>query len=240
MRLMKFVVPILTAVIVLSAVAASTATAQEKTKILPEGTEASPVTFLLDQESAGKINLKGGSDVECKSAHGLGSAVSANGGPIEILFRECTSILSTVCTSTDAETGTIKFTGKFHFWLALREAKLVGAIVLLFGQLTARCKVSLINERFTMEPGCFAGEVGEGELNKLVETFYVLYHQSSGVPAIAEVLPAEATGEIKCLAEAKIGAGSLEESALEAHFKFDEFERGETATTILLMNPEGL
>jgi len=231
---------VMVAVFAIFALVTSVAAAEEKTKMLPE----SGVTFKGVQVGEGKLVQKSGEEVKCKKGKGSGTIESANLGKYETLFEECTSLGGSICTGEGDASGTILNHGTYHFWLALEtlngvEHTLVGALVNLPEETKFGCTLLGITVKITVLKGCVAALATK--LNTLVSTTTDTFAQVAGKPGIQliiNVLPQEKTTEIECILLSQKGTGAFEQSSLVGVAENSTFKKGETAVTVLLMNPE--
>jgi hypothetical protein len=230
----------LIAVIALLALtAASASAAEEKTKMLPE----SGVTFTA-KSGVGKLTILNLSNVvECKKDKGKGTIESANLGKFETDLEECKAGTGT-CTGTGEASGVILTKGTFHFWLALETLNgvantLVGALVFLPEEAHYTCVVAGLNQLFLVK-GCMAALATPlNTLASITKDTFALAGGGAGDQLITLVLPQEAAGEIECVLLTSINGGAFTMSALEDVAENENFKKGETAVTVLLMNPEG-
>jgi len=239
----------LVVVLAFTGLAASSALAEEKTKILPEPTVEKPLTVTATQTAEGHFLTLGGLEVKCKKASGTESWTSANLGTGNILFTECKGPLSTVCTGEGDPEGLVAAKGEVHFWLALNmfgpqkepKSELVGALVFLLEEKGA--KFTCVNKAKTIEDkivvkGCLAAQVLPTSLNKLISQAHEVFEEwLSGETSILSVLKQEATSEIPCLPTSSTNGGAAELAALAALFFFEKYEKGGSTITIELMNP---
>jgi hypothetical protein len=237
----RHLTPIVLVLLALFAVAASTAGAEEKTKVLPEATAAKPITYVF---KGGEVILDDGdgAKVKCFSLSGTGSLTSSNHGTYTALLTECTSSLfGATCTGTGDPKGLIASHGEAHFLLALNtESKLVGAIVWLIEKFEFTCATTGISFPVTVE-GCVAAKVPSADLNKLIkEGEFDFEGTSPGKPNIASILTVEAKTETACELKSNIDKAGVEESDLVAKVTFGTFKQSGSAVELLLMNPEGL
>jgi len=209
----------LTAVLALSGLAVSSASAAEPTKILPEPTIEKPLTAEVLQPAEGHLLTVGGFEVVCKSGSGEESWTSANIGTAVEKFEKCTGPLSTTCST---EGGQIVAKGEVRFWLALlmtgtREnptSELVGALVFLLAE--PGIKFICVNKTKTLEDstvvrGCVAAQVLPASLNRLiVEAKEEFAEWSTGQTKILSVLPQETTSERECLPKTSTNGGAEE------------------------------
>jgi hypothetical protein len=232
----------------LSAVAVSAASA-EVTKILPEPTEAAPLTAKAEQSAAGALLTVGGLEVKCKKGSGSETWTTANLGTGLVLFTECTGPLSTTCTGEGDPSGLIAAEGEVHFWLALlmtseTGTELVGALVFLLklGAVAKPVKFTCVNAKKTIEDkievtGCVAAQVLAASLNALISEAKEEFAEfKSGETKILQVLPQGGTSEINCLPTTSTNGGALELSAITAKFTVNKYEKGGKSLTIELMN----
>ncbi len=210
----------------------------------PEGVYQTEITLLPSPKPTGSNELGGVSGLavnaqgNCKKNSGTASMTSDNLGAFTTLFTECKGPLSTTCTGTGDPSGLIALSGTAHFWLALLGTTLVGALAFLIKEFKFTCKTTGISEEVTVANGCQAALASP--VNKLTTSTEDIFKQSSGHPDITLVLPQEATKEIACTLESKIGSGALEGSAQEGTNTNSAFKQKEKAVEVLLMNPEGL
>ncbi len=222
------------AVIALSAITAAMAQA-ENTKMLPEPTEAAPVTF-TGSSGAGTLETTGKETIKCTKDSSTGSAYSANLGTFVVSFEKCTakSGLAT-CTGLNVSTkGTIETKGTFHYWLALRGSTLVDAIVFLPTETHFECEALSIKELILVK-GCVAGEMTSGESLTSVVTIK-LAQSSAGINEITKVLPQESTEEIECKLTSKIAEKAAEQSSLVTLESILGFKQSGGSVTVLMMN----
>jgi hypothetical protein len=218
----------------------------ESTKILPEPSAGAPLTDTMTQPAAGHWLSVGKSEITCKKSSGSESFTSANEGTGNLTLEECTSSLSTKCTSSGQATGTIKAEGEMHFWLALlmitaTTSTLVGALVFLYKEVPIVCEntsKTIKIEVVVVNKSCIAANVLPTSMNALVSSVHEEFTEySSGETQILSVLPAGGTSEIACLPTLKTNGGTAELFALSALFLVKEFKKSGAAITIELMNP---
>lgn len=225
----------LVAMFVLSAVIAGTAFAEEKTKMLPEA----GVKF-TGKGGEGKLERLGSANnVKCKRATGSGTIESANLGKYETDFKECTSSLGGNCTGSGEATGVILNRGTYHFWLAKELLggvnTLVGALVTLPEEIHFTCQV--IVNILVLVKGCVAALATP--LNTLAAVTKDVFATSArGDQLITKVLPAGSTTEENCVLLSSENGGAFESASLQGTAENENFKSGETAVTVLLMNPE--
>lgn len=190
MKRLKLLGTVLVAIFALSVLTVASATAAEKTKVLPEPTTSAPITGTA---SGGEAFLEqaNGSTVKCKKGAGSGEATSANLGTFTYLFTECTSSLSTKCATVGDPTGLIGISGTVHYWLALLSKSLVAALVFLLNTITFVCKSSTTSFTVEVLPGCQAALASPTE--KLVKTTEDIFKETGGHADITLVLPQETT-----------------------------------------------
>jgi hypothetical protein len=218
----------------------------EMTKLLPEPTAGASLTDRIEQASPGHLLSVGKSEVTCKKGSGTESFTSANEGTGSMTLEECTSSLSTKCTSTGETAGKVKTEGEIHFWLALlMEAgggsTLVGASVFLFKEIPIVCEnatKTIKIEIVVQNKSCLAADVLPTSMNKLVSSVQEEFTEwSSGETQILSALPPETTKEISCLPTIKTNGGTAELFALSALILLSKFEKSGGSLTIELMNP---
>jgi hypothetical protein len=224
----------LIAVFAFSAIVASAAMAEEKTKMLPEA----GVKF-TSKGKEGKLVTLGAKEVKCKKLTGKGTIESANLGKYETLFEECESS-GGKCTGTGLTTGDILNAGTYHFWLALETLNgtantLVGALVFLPTEIHFTCVVLGLNV-LVLVKGCIAALATP--LNTLASLTKDTFAQTGGDPLITKVLPAGSTTEETCTLLSALSEGTFESSGLTGLAENETFKSGESAVTVLLMNPE--
>jgi hypothetical protein len=238
------------AVFAVSAVAVSAASA-EATKILPEPTEAAPLTATMTQSAAGKLFLTvGGLEVKCSKASGSETWTTANLGTRLVLLTECTGPLSTTCTGEGDPSGLVAAEGEVHFWLALlmtseTGTELIGALVFLLkvGAVAKPVKFTCVNSKKTIEDkievtGCVAAQVLPGSLNALIKEAKEEFAEfKSGETRVLQVLPQGTTKEINCLPTLSINGGAAELTAMTAAFTVGTYKKASKELTIELMNP---
>jgi hypothetical protein len=240
------------AVFAFSAVAVSAASA-EATKILPEPTEAAPLTATLTEPAEGHDLTVGGLEIKCSKASGSETWTTANLGTWHLLFTECTGPLSTVCTGEGDPSGLISAGGEAHFWLALlmtgtpekETTELIGALVLLLKEsgVVKPSNFTCVNARKTIEDkavvnGCLAAQVLPASLNALTKEAKEEFAEwKSGETKTLQVLPQGTTSEINCLPIASVNGGPAELLALAGAYVAGSFAKGGKELTIELMNP---
>jgi hypothetical protein len=224
----------------LCSVAAGTAMAEEKTKVLPEPTKTTAITNVAKGTEA-VLETTNGSTVTCKAQSGTASLTSANHGTYTTLFTECKSILGTTCTGTGDPSGLIANHGEVHFLLALNtEAKLVGAFVFLVEKFEFKCTTTGISFPVTVE-GCIAAKIPSADLNTLIkEGEFNFEGTKDGKPNIPSILTVEAKTETACVLSSSIDGSAVEGSDIVGKVTNGTFKQSEKAVELLLMNPEGL
>jgi hypothetical protein len=241
----------LIAVLALSGLGVSSASAAEPTKILPEPTAGEPLLATVTQPAAGHLLTVGGLEVKCAKGSGSESWPSANLGTVKVLFTECKGPLSTVCTGTGAPEGLIPVEAAVHFWLGLlmtgtkekETSELIGALVFLLPSagvpFACENKAKTIKDEVVVK-GCIAAQVLPESLNTLISKAHEEFAEwVTGETKILKVLPQEAKEEINCLPTSSVNGGAAELAALELLIFVEKFEKGipPKAITIELMNP---
>jgi hypothetical protein len=240
------------AVFAFSAVAVSAASA-DVTKILPEPTEAAPLTATLSESAEGHDLTTGGLEIRCGRTSGSETWTTANLGTWNLLFTECTGALSTVCTGEGDPSGLISARGEVHFWLALlmtgtaekETTELIGALVLLLKEsgVAKPSNFTCVNPKKTIEEravvnGCLAAQVLPASLNALIKEAKEEFAEwKSGETKTLQVLPQGTTSEINCLPTASVNGGAAELLALAGSYVANNFKKGGKELTIELMNP---
>jgi hypothetical protein len=227
----------------------------EPTKILPEPTEAAPLTDVVNQPVAGHILATGGLEIKCKDGTGTQSWTSANFGTTNINLAECTSALGETCTSEGANEGNIVLLGSMRFWLArlMTNAKeeeekgvLVAALVFLVNEFKVLCinKGKTVKSEDLGKKGCVAGLVEAESLNKLISKAINVFAQwtpggelRSGEQQILLILPQESTELMSCLLKVTVNGGAEQLAALLFVFEIEKYKKGGSNITIELMNP---
>jgi hypothetical protein len=223
-------------VLVLFALTASVAAAEEKTKMLPE----SGVSF-TSKGKEGALNQVGSIfNVKCKKGKGSGTITSANLGAYKADFEECKDSLGGTCTGAGEASGIILNEGEYHFWLAKESLggvnTLVGALAFLPKEAHFTCVDAGINN-LVLVKGCVAALATP--LNTLASITTDVYAESStGVQLITKVLPANSTTETECVLLSEKNAEGFKQSSLNTTVENEGFKSGTTAITVLLMNPE--
>lgn len=218
----------LVAILAINGIAVLSAASAENTKMLPEGTAASPVTFTATS-AEGKFEAADKLVVKCKTDEATGEGTSANLGAFHIHFKGCTGLLGVTCTGLGDETGTILTLGTFHFWLYKNGTTLSAALVYLVNQTHFECGGVLEEVE-----GCAAGAVTplESLTNSLTNTL----KQEKAKGTISKVLPQESTTEIACELKSKTDTGETESSGEETTELISGFKKGGSAVTVLFMN----
>jgi hypothetical protein len=238
MKRIKLLGVSLIAVVAVLALTASSAMAEEKTKMLPE----SGVSF-TSTSGPGTLETKGGSKVTCTKDKDTGTIDSANLGKFTVDFEGC-KLGTEECTGVNEAKEVILMKGVYHFWLALElktgetKESLVGALVFLIEEFHFTCKVGGIFNALVLVLGCVAALAEP--LNTLAEITKDVFKQSKGVQLIILVLPQEAKEEIKCILLSSVNGGAFEQSGAEGTDENKAFKVGEKPVTVLLMNPEAL
>jgi len=227
----------LLAVIALTVMAAASALAAEPTKMLPEPTEAKPLTG-TDKSGEGVLVTTGGNEVKCKKDVSSFSATTPNKGTFHVTFESCKAkvpiIGSAPCTGVGDEKEKILLLGTVEYWLALLSSKLVAALVFLIEEFHFTCE-ALGQKQLILVKGCAAALAEPTE--KLTKTTKdVFKEESKGVSDIREVLPVEAKEEIKCVTLTSVNGGAFEESGQTGTDENEKFEQGSKAVEVLLMN----
>jgi hypothetical protein len=239
MKRIRLLGMMLVAIFAFSAVIASVAAAEEKTKVLPEATAASPLTS-TGKGGAGVLLTVRGREVTCESGTGSGAFTSANLGTFHTTFIGCKTKADGAtlrCTGTEDREGQILLLGTVHYWLALLSARLVAALVFLFVQFHFTCTILTIKE-LVLVRGC-AAALAEPTEKLTALTKDVFTEASSGVSDITEVLPQEARAEIRCITETKVGEAEgdeFEQSSERGTAENERFEKEKRSVEVLLMN----
>jgi hypothetical protein len=217
-----------TALVVLSGIAVLSASA-ENTKMLPEGTTASPVTFTATS-GEGSFESASGIEVKCKADEATGEGTSANLGAFHIHFTGCTGLLGSKCTGLGDTEGTILTLGTFHFWLYKTSGgALSAALVYLVNPTHFECAGVL-----TIVEGCVAG--GVSPLESLTTSLTNTLERTKSKQEITKVLPQESTSEIACELTQKTSEGAAGASAERTVEHISKFEQNCKAVTALFMN----
>jgi hypothetical protein len=233
MRNVKLFAVAIMAIFALSVVAVATAAAEERTKVLPEPTLASPLTS-TGKGGEGKLVTVGGKEVKCKKAVGTGEFTSLNLGPFHTTFEECTGPLDSTCMGEGDAAGKVLLLGTAHYWLALLTGRLVAALVFLFNELHFTCE-ALGVKLLVLVKGCAAALAEPTEVLTKV-TKDVFTEEKTGVSDIRSVLPQESTKELSCHTETNVNGAGFEESGETGTAENEKFEKGGSAVSVLLMN----
>ncbi len=223
----------LMAVFVLTAIAATTASAAEVTKILPE---LKSIT-VKSKSGVGTLLTVGGSEVICQKDKGTGEFTTPNLGTFQVEFGECKAkapiVKTAPCTGEGDKKEVILLSGTVHYVLALlmtkgTETTLVAALAFLFKELHFTCEALGVKELIQVK-GCAAAnaEPTEKLTNKTKDTFKEF---STGESSILEILLEEAKKETPCLTETNVGGKGFELSAETGTVE------NETSVEVLLMN----
>jgi hypothetical protein len=226
-RVGKKVLVLVAALVALNAIAVLSASA-ENTKMLPEGTAASPVTFTATS-GEGSFESASGIEVKCKTDSATGEATSANLGAFHITFTGCTSLLGSTCTGLGDASGTLLWLGTFHFWLYKNGEKLSAALVYLINPVHFECAGVL-----TIIEGCVAG--GVTPLESLTTSLTNTLERTKSKQEITKVLPQESTKEIACELSQKTSEGAAGAFAVRTVEHISGFKKGGGAVTVLFMN----
>jgi len=221
------------------------AASASSTSILPEPTEASPLSVTVIQPEMSHLLTAGGLEIKCEKSSGTESWGSASGSG-STLSTECEGPLSTVCTGEGDPEGLVAWVGKVYFWLALlmtgthekETTELVAASVFLPSEVKFTCtnKAKTIEEKVVIK-GCVASPVSAESLNKLVSKARVEAAEwASGEQKVLAVLPPEATKESACLLKATVNGGAEELAAVTAAFDAEQFTKGGKELTVELMS----
>jgi hypothetical protein len=236
---MKLLGVSLIAALSLVALTAASASAEEKTKMLPEA----GVVFTSTSGEARLSILGSTSEIICKKDKGKDTIDSANLGKFEIDFEECKFGTAT-CTGAAEAAGVILVKGVYHFWLALETLNgvantLVGALVLLLEELHLTCVVVGLNTLFLIKGSVAALATPLNTLTTTTKDTFALAGGVAGDQLITQVLPQESTKEIECVLLTSVNGGAFTMSALSGGTEENgHFKKGETEVTVLLMNPE--
>jgi len=240
-RLERFGVA-LVAVFTLGVFAATSASAAEPTKILPEPTVANPLTS-VDKSGAGTLLTIGGSEVKCTKDTSTASFTTPNLGTFHVLFDGCKAKVPIIGTAPcTGAVGDVKeqilLLGTVHYVLALltegTKTKLVAALAFLFEEFHFTCE-ALGQKQLILVKGCAAALAEPVEkLTKITKD--VFKEIKSGDSNILEILMEEATKEIRCDTLTSVNGGAFELSAQTGAAENEKFEQGKKAVEVLLMN----
>jgi hypothetical protein len=246
MQLIKRFGLVLMAVFALTAIAASTAAAEEKTLILPTPTEKEPLE-VTSKGGEGTLLSVGGLEVRCKDASGSSRFTTANLGTFHVLFLGCvgreSNGLEAPCTGAGDEKEKILVLGKVHYVLALwmksaTETELLAALIILLEPVVKFTCEALFVKRTTEVKGCASSLATP--INELVkETKDIFEEFKSGETKILEFLVEGTTGsETPCLTETSFAGKAFELSAEKGTAENSSFKKGGKEITIELMNPK--
>jgi hypothetical protein len=245
MQLIKRFGVILMAVFALTAIAASTAAAEEKTLILPIPTPAEPLEGTSKSGSMTLLTV-GGEEIKCGADTNTFKFTTANLGTIHILFEKCTgresgSSLEAPCTGEGAGKEKILVLGKVHYVLALwmkneTETELLAALIILIEPTVKFTCEALFVKRALEVKGCVPSLATP--INELVRATKDIFEDfKSGETRILEFLLEETKGsEIRCLPEMSVN-GVFELFAMTGTDENSGFKKGKKEITIELMNP---
>ncbi len=236
MKRIRLLGVVLMAVFVLGAIAATTASAAEVTKILPEPTKEKPLK-VKSKSGSGTLLTVGGSEAKCEKAKGTSEFTTPNLGTFHTEFEGCkikAPIVKTApCTGVGDKKEVILLLGTVHYVLALlmtkgTETTLVAALAFLFEELHFTCE-ALGQKELILVKGCAAAnaEPTEKLTNKTKDTFKEF---TTGESSILEILLEEAKKETPCLTEVNIGGKGFELAAETGTVE------NETSVEVLLMN----
>ncbi len=246
-RILGLALMSLMAMLALSASISASASASLP-ELLPEATEANPITFTNKSTAGTKTNLetKSGEKTTCEKATSTGSATSLKLGRFDILFEKCTAKkfgVTATCTGLNDKTaGSILVLGTFHVWYGLLKTTkedLHTALVFLIEEVHFTC-AALGLEELILVRGCAAGLLLP--LNELVKVLDTEFERAlnakkeaeKGVNDITLVLN-EKNEEISCKLETSLGGKAFEQSSQEGMGEIEKFEQGKKAITVLIM-----
>jgi hypothetical protein len=218
----------LLAIAALNGLAILSASAAENTKILPEGTPASPLTATGTSGEA-KFETSSGIELKCKAGAGSAEATSANAGFYHGEAKGCTSLLGSTCTGLGDDSGIILLLGTFHFWLYKKGTVLSAAGIDLLNPVHFECGGVL-----DVVEGCIAGAVTP--LESLTTSLIGTLNESHAKNEITKVLPPESTKEITCELTVRTGEGEAGGLGEQGTGIGSEFKKAGSTVTVLLMN----
>ena len=224
-------------ILVMSVIASATASAVEPTKMLPEPTEKSPVSFTGKGEKGKEkstLETVAGEKVVCTSSTAKGEATSPNLGTFDALFLGCKAKGIAACKGLkDTVKESVLAVGPFHYWLALLNKELIAVIAILLEEDHFEC--AFIIEELILVKGCVAAQLTPTD--KLTKTATLKFVQTKGVQNITKILPENSTKEIECKLESKKGVeGKFEQSAQEGNAEIEGFKQNGVAIEALFMN----
>ena len=225
---MKYIWLALTAVVLLGTSATSASAGEPK--ILPEPTEASP---LSGTGTAGKLLFEtaSGTKLECEKATGKGEFTGANDGRGEASVTGCKST-GFSCNSPGAKSGEIILKDEIHYWAGFLGKELIAvSVALITKNLVIECTALVKMEK----RGCTAGQVPPSSLNKKIKSVSATLKQTKGKQEITEILPPKSKTTIKCVGEISINGGKFEEIGQEGSGTTENFKQGGKALEIELM-----
>jgi hypothetical protein len=212
---------------VLALVGTATAAAAE-ISILPEATEANPISFKI---SSGKdtFAIAGGTfSIKCGTDEGTGTFTSRRHGRFDVLLLSCTTAGGLVkCTGlNDTVSGSILFTGSF----LLRRGPGGSGVRMRIepNETHIECSTTLILFR-----GCIVATVTPTGIRTSVIT--VTLKQKEGKDEETTILNEAETGTEECALKAKEGEGAEKSGGQEDTWSFSNFEQGGIAIEVEVM-----
>jgi hypothetical protein len=143
MRQVKILAVSAMAILSLSALIVSTASAIPAPSVLP----AEAVTFTATG-GKGTLATLSGTTVECKKQTSEGSlAAGVLLGPVHIMFSECSSSLGSTCTGLGETSGTILVLGEFHIVALELGTVLDPALLILVNSVHFSCSIILVETK---------------------------------------------------------------------------------------------
>ncbi len=217
---------------VLLGVTFSSSSALAVTVILPEPTEANPISGSGFSTSKITFQTVGGIAFSCEKATGTGEFTSGNDGKGEAHVSGCKA-LGLNCNSVGAKSGEIILNDEIHYWSGLLGGKLIAvAVALITKPLLIECPAAGIKME---KKGCTAGQVPPESLNKKIKSLTGTLKQTKGKQEITEILPPKSKTFIKCTSEISKNGGAFEEIGQEGSGTTENFKQAGKSLEIELM-----
>jgi len=201
------------------------------TVILPEPTEASPIS---GTGTSGKVSFQtaSGASFICEKATGTGEFTSGNDGHGEAHVSGCKT-LGLNCNSPGAKAGEVILSDEIHYWAGLLGKELIAvAVALITKPLLIECPAAGIKME---KRGCTAGQVPPESLNKKIKTLTGTLKQSKGKQEITEVFSPKTKSFIKCISEISKNGGAFEEIGQEGSATTEGFKQNGKSLEVELM-----
>jgi len=199
---------------------------KEKPSIIPEATEARPISFSAKSGATTFEEERGLGAISCRKDTGTGLFNAAKAGTYSISFSECTAPIVGECTSSEAAKGTISTTGTFklRFLTKVAMEKHEKAVVAFLEQ---RVHITCGAVSVLVSSGCLPGALSPVDKKlKSTEHYTVRLEGKGGRQSSTKILNEAGTAEETCELKASENGGAERPADLNTTEEISQTEQG--------------